>query len=56
MYFQITRSGIYYQWRIRGANHEIICSSELLTSKANCLNAIRLIQQGAALARIDDQA
>lgn len=56
MYFEIVsaRGGGYF-WRIRAANHEILAHSEVLTTKAACTNAIRVVQTGAPKAPVYDR-
>jgi len=56
MYFEIVRSPTgQYQWRIRGANNEIMASSELMLSKASCESAIAVVKRSAAMAPIRDR-
>jgi hypothetical protein len=46
-----------FRWRLRAGNNEIIATSgEGYKAKADCLNGIRLIQEGAAKATIDDKS
>ena len=57
MYFDIykSRSTGQYWWVAKGGNNETLCSSELMTSKQSCKNAIRVIKDGAATARVYDE-
>ncbi len=55
MYFEILPATAGYYWRIRGANHEILAHSEVLTSKAACQNAINVVKGGAANAPTYDR-
>ena len=57
MYFSIKKSAPgRYWWRIVSAgNHEILASSEILSSKQACLHAISIVQGGAYNARIFDE-
>lgn len=57
MYFDIYKSARTdrYWWVAKGENHETLCSSELLTSKQSCKNAIRVVKQGAANAFVYDE-
>lgn len=55
VYFEILRSGSEFFWRIRGANHEVLAHSEMLTSKAACQNAIDVVKRGAASAPVYDR-
>ena len=56
MYFVIRRnSANQYWWRAVGNNNEVLCASELMTSKSACLNGINVVKQGAANAPIIDK-
>jgi uncharacterized protein YegP (UPF0339 family) len=59
MYFDIHRKTANvsqrYWWVARGNNHEILCHSEMLSSKQACINAIRVIKAGAATASVYDE-
>jgi uncharacterized protein YegP (UPF0339 family) len=56
MYFIIRRnSANQYWWRAVGDNNEILCASELMTSKQACLNGIHVVKTGAANAPIYDK-
>lgn len=57
VYFEILQStsGGFW-WRIRGANHEILASSEILSSKQSCWNAINVVKAGAKDAPVYDRA
>lgn len=57
MYFDIyksSRTGQYW-WVAKGNNHETMCTSELLTTKQSCKNAIKVIKNGAADATVYDE-
>jgi uncharacterized protein YegP (UPF0339 family) len=57
MYFQILKaSGGGYFFRIKAANHETLCHSEVYTTKAGALNAIAAIKSGAAGATTIDNS
>jgi uncharacterized protein YegP (UPF0339 family) len=56
MYFEIVKSPTgQFQWRIRGGNHEIMASSELMRDKASCDAAIAVVKRDAAAAQIIDR-
>lgn len=56
MYFEIVRSPTgQYQWKIRGGNHEIMVSSELMRDKASCSAAIAVVKREATTAQIVDR-
>lgn len=56
MYFEIVRSPTgQYQWKIRGGNHEIMASSELMRDKASCSSAIAVVKRDAPGAQIIDR-
>lgn len=55
MYFEIVSNGSTYWWRIKGANHEIMATSEMLNSKQACQNAINVVKMGAASAPVYDR-
>ena len=43
-YFQVYRQGLYWRWRLRAANHEIIASGESYVHKSDCLRAIDIVK------------
>ena len=46
-----------FRWRLKATNSKIIADSgEGYKAKADCLNGIKLIQDGAAKATIDDKS
>lgn len=56
MYFEIVKSPTgQFQWRIRGGNHEIMASSELMRDKESCRAAIAVVKRDAATAPIVDR-
>ncbi len=56
MYFEIVRSATgQFMWRIRGANHEIMASSELMRDKASCYSAIAVVKRDAPTAEVVDK-
>lgn len=56
MYFVIRRNTAnQYWWRAVGDNNEILCASELMTSKQSCLHGINVVKSGAANAPIYDK-
>jgi uncharacterized protein YegP (UPF0339 family) len=56
MYFVIRRNSAgQYWWRAVGGNNEILCASELMTSKAACLKGINVVKAGAANAPVYDK-
>ena len=44
-----------YWWRAAGSNNEILCASELMTSKAACQNGITVVKAGARDAPVYDK-
>ncbi len=54
MYFQIVKNTRTGRWhaRIRGANHEIVFSTQTYGSRATALNACTMVQGGASSAPI----
>lgn len=57
VYFDIhksSRTGQYW-WVAKGENHQTLCSSELLTTKQSCKDAIKVIKRGAATAAVYDE-
>ena len=57
MYFDIyksQRNGQYW-WVAKGENHETLCASELMTTKAACKRGIRVVKDGAATATVYDE-
>lgn len=59
MYFAIYKTSAgnpqKYWWVAKGANHEKLCASEMLSSRQTCINAINVVKQGARTAAINDQ-
>ena len=55
MRFKVRRSGAQYFFRIVASNGQKLCHSENYVNKADCLNAIRIIQGGAGSAPVDDE-
>jgi uncharacterized protein YegP (UPF0339 family) len=56
VYFVIRRNTAgQYWWRGVGDNNEILCASELMTSKAACHNGINVVKAEAATARVYDK-
>ena len=55
MYFEIRTASGGYRWYIRGGNNEIMAFSEVLTSKANCQNAIAVVKRDARDAPVYDR-
>jgi uncharacterized protein YegP (UPF0339 family) len=56
VYFVIRRnSASQYWWRAVADNNEILCASELMTSKVACLNGINVVKAGAKDAPIFDK-
>lgn len=59
MWFDIykTTSGYpqKYWWVAKADNHETLCHSEMLSSKRACINAIRVLKDGAASATVYDE-
>jgi uncharacterized protein YegP (UPF0339 family) len=54
--FQILRSGGQYYFRIVARNDRTLCHSERYWNKADCRNAIAIIQGGASSAPVEDLA
>lgn len=56
MYFTIRKNkdGKFW-WRAVGDNNEIMASSQLMTAKSSCSDAIKVIQSGAATAKVHDK-
>lgn len=54
MYFQLVKNTRTGRWhaRIRGANHEIVFSTQTYERRASALNACTMVQTGAAHALI----
>ncbi len=52
MYFTITLDGDGYRARAYGGNHQLVWWTEGYTSKQSALNAIAMLQAGAATAPI----
>ena len=56
MYFEIVKSPTgQFQWRIRGGNHEIMASSELMRDKESCRTAIAVVKRDAPAAQVFDR-
>lgn len=57
MYFQILKatSGGYF-FRIKAANHETLCHSEVYATKDGAKNAIQVIKNDAGGAPTDDKS
>lgn len=56
MYFTIVAASGGYRAHIYGANHELVFWSEVYTTKASAVNAIRMVQNGAGGAPAYDQS
>jgi uncharacterized protein YegP (UPF0339 family) len=56
LHFQILRSDAGCHWQLRGANGEIMASSEVLTTKLAAQDAILTTQRLAASATVDDRS
>jgi uncharacterized protein YegP (UPF0339 family) len=56
MYFTIRKNkdGKFW-WRAVGDNNEIMASSQMLTTKQSCQNAIAVVQAEAASAKVHDK-
>jgi len=55
MHFDIERSvGGGFQWRLVGSDGEVVATSEVLTSKRACQDAIAAVKREAAAARVHD--
>jgi uncharacterized protein YegP (UPF0339 family) len=52
MYFQLVKTSAGWHARIKGANHEIVFSTQVYSSKASALNACTMVQGGASSAKI----
>jgi uncharacterized protein YegP (UPF0339 family) len=59
MYFDIFKttagSPQKYWWVAKGNNHETLCTSEMLTTKAGCVATITTIMKTAASANVYDE-
>jgi uncharacterized protein YegP (UPF0339 family) len=59
MYFDIHRStkplAQRYWWVAKGGNNKTLCSSEMLSSKQDCIDTIRVIMADAATAAVYDE-
>jgi uncharacterized protein YegP (UPF0339 family) len=56
VYFVIRRNTAgQYWWRGVGDNNEILCASELMTSKQSCVHGINVVKAGAANAQVYDK-
>lgn len=55
MYYEIVFARGGYMGRVRGANHEIVWTTEILTTKSGARNAIRLLQAFAGSAPVYDR-
>ncbi len=55
MTFVVYRSGIEYRWRLRAGNGRIIADSgEGYFNKADCFDAIRLVEMTSTLTPVAD--
>ena len=55
MTFVVYRSGIEYRWRLRAGNGRIIADSgEGYFNKADCLDAIRLVEMTSTFTPVTD--
>lgn len=53
--FQILRTGpTTFRWRALAPSGEQLCCSEIYAGKAACMQAVGLLKQGAARARVSD--
>jgi uncharacterized protein YegP (UPF0339 family) len=43
MKFELYKSGIYWYWRLRAANHEIIAQGEGYHNRQDAINAVNLV-------------
>lgn len=43
-----------YYWRIVSSNNQVLATSETYVNKQGCLNAISVVQRGAASAPVHD--
>ncbi len=59
MYFDIYKTSSSYPqkywWVAKGGNNETLCSSEMLSTKAACINAISVIKRDARTAPVYDE-
>ncbi len=57
MYFEIRkRAPAQYWWRIKAnGNNEILATSEILVSKAGCINAINIVRAYAGGGSVYDE-
>lgn len=57
MYFDIYKSAKngQYWWVAKGENNRTLGSSELMISKQSCVDAIKVIKQGASSANVYDE-
>ncbi|WP_397602531.1 YegP family protein [Sphingorhabdus sp.] len=44
MYFQKYRESVYWRWRLKSVNHEIIASGESYVNQSDCDHAINLVK------------
>lgn len=44
MRYEVYKSGVFWRWRLRGANSEILASGEAYYNKADVLHVIRIIK------------
>jgi uncharacterized protein YegP (UPF0339 family) len=53
MYFQLVKNNRTGRWhaRIRGDNHEIVFSTQTYDAKSSAVNAVAMVQSGAATAK-----
>lgn len=43
-YYEVYKSGVYWRWRFKAWNHEIIASGEDYYNKSDCLAAVNLMK------------
>jgi uncharacterized protein YegP (UPF0339 family) len=55
VYFEVQSAVGGWIWRIRGNNHEIMASSEILARRAECFHAIAIVKRDAATAGVWDR-
>jgi uncharacterized protein YegP (UPF0339 family) len=56
MYFTIVAASRGYRAHAYGANHELVWWTEVYVHKAGAVNAVRMLQSGAARAPVYDRA
>jgi len=54
MYFAIVRASGGFRAHIYGRNHELVFWTEVYSTKASAMNAIHMVQFGAASAGVRD--